>query len=130
MRIIANILVGLIAALHLYIAWFEMFAWTTRGPAVFPTIPAEIFPQTKSMAANQGLYNAFLAAGLIWALTIRDRMWSRNVAYFFLLCVAVAGVFGGLTVTPRIALIQTLPAVIAMVFVWSSGRTPSQSLRA
>ncbi|MEM8725353.1 MAG: DUF1304 domain-containing protein [Pseudomonadota bacterium] len=123
MRVIANILIGLVAALHIYIAWFEMFAWTTRGPAAFPTIPEEIFPQTVSMAANQGLYNAFLAAGLIWALTIRDRIWSDRVAYFFLLCVAVAGVFGALTVTPRIALIQSVPAVLAIGFVWASSRS-------
>ena len=118
MKILASIGIGLIAALHLYIAWFEMFAWTTRGPAVFSAFPADLFEPTTAMAANQGLYNSFLAAGLIWSLFIKDREWHRRVATCFLLFVAIAGLFGATTVSPRIVLVQTVPAVIALVLVW------------
>ncbi|MEM8919413.1 MAG: DUF1304 domain-containing protein [Pseudomonadota bacterium] len=117
---LAAIVVGLIAILHLYIAWFEIFAWTTRGPAVFSSFPVDLFEPTKAMAANQGIYNSFLAAGLIWSLFIRDALWRRNVATCFLLFVAVAGIFGAVTVTPRIAVVQTLPAVVGLVLVWLS----------
>ena len=84
MRLLFLGLVALIAVLHLYIAWFEIFAWTSRGPEVFDTLPAELFPQTAQLAANQGVYNAFLAVGLIWALFIRDSIWQRRVAICFL----------------------------------------------
>ncbi len=115
-RKIATTLTGLIAALHLYIAWFEMFAWTTRGPKVFTSFPAELFEPTVAMAANQGLYNAFLAAGLIWSLFIRDPQWSLRVALCFLIFVAIAGIFGAATVSPRILFVQTVPAALAIVF--------------
>lgn len=114
MRYLALVLVALIALLHFYIAWFEIFAWTTRGPKVFTTFPPELFAQTVDMAANQGIYNAFLAAGLSWALLIRDPKWQGNVAICFLMFVAVAGVFGAVTVTTRTLFIQTVPAVIAI----------------
>ncbi len=114
MRIVALVLIGLIALLHTYIAWFEIFAWETRGPNVFSSFPTELFSQTVEMAANQGIYNAFLAAGLFWALTIKDTHWQRNVAVCFLIFVAVAGVFGAVTVTTKTLYIQTLPAVIAL----------------
>lgn len=117
MRPIALILVALIALLHFYIAWFEIFAWTTRGPKVFTDFPPELFAQTVEMAANQGIYNAFLAAGLTWALVIRDPKWQLNVAICFLLFVAVAGVFGAFTVTTRTLFIQTVPAAIALILL-------------
>ncbi len=123
MRIVAAVLIGLIAALHLYIAWFEMFAWVERGPTVFPMLAADLFEPTRAMAANQGLYNSFLAVGLIWSLLIKDPIWRDRVAYCFLLFVAVAGIFGALTVSPRIALIQTVPSVLAMVCVFLASRT-------
>ena len=122
MQRIANILIGLIAALHLYIAWFEMFAWTTRGPEVFPSFPPELFEPTTVMAANQGLYNSFLAAGLIWSLLIKDHKWSFNVAKCFLIFVAVAGVFGAATASTSILYVQTVPAVIAMVVAYLGHR--------
>jgi putative membrane protein len=115
---IANILIGLIAALHLYIAWFEMFAWTTRGPKVFPLFPPELFEPTTVMAANQGLYNSFLAAGLIWSLLIKDQKWRFNVAMCFLIFVAVAGVLGAATASTSILYVQTVPALIAMIFAY------------
>ncbi len=115
MRIVSLTLVALIAALHAYIAWFEIFAWETRGPKVFTSFPADLFPKTVQMAANQGIYNAFLSAGLLWSLFITDRAWQRNVACCFLIFVAIAGLFGAATVTTRTLYVQTLPALLALV---------------
>ena len=112
---VSQILIGFIAFLHLYILWMEMFAWETRGKAVFKKVLApELFTPTKGLAANQGLYNGFLAAGLIWSLCISDPMWQTNVATFFLICVAVAGLYAGLTADKKIIFIQTIPASIAL----------------
>lgn len=122
MQRIANILIGLIAALHLYIAWFEMFAWTTRGPKIFTSFPAELFEPTTVLAANQGLYNSFLAAGLVWSLLIKDHKWRFNVAMCFLIFVAVAGVFGAATASSSILYVQTVPAVVAMAFAYIGHR--------
>lgn len=122
MRVVSQALIGLIALLHLYIAWFEIFAWTSRGPNIFSTFPPELFAQTIDMAANQGIYNAFLAAGLIWSFFIGDRKWQANVAACFLIFVAVAGVFGAVTVTSKTLIIQTVPAVLALVLVWMGRR--------
>ncbi|GAB5446457.1 DUF1304 domain-containing protein [Gymnodinialimonas sp.] len=118
----AALIIAVIAALHLYIAWFEIFAWTTRGPVVFSTFPPELFEQTTAMAANQGLYNAFLSAGLIWSLLIRDARWRINVGACFLLFVAVAGIFGAFTVSSRIMAVQTGPAVLGLVFLFLAKR--------
>lgn len=112
-----DVLIGLIAALHLYFLWFEMFAWTTKGRKVFKNLPPEIFEPTRPMAANQGLYNGFLAAGLIWSLLIDDPAWKTNVAFFFLGCVAVAGIYGALTVERKIFFVQALPALIAILLI-------------
>jgi putative membrane protein len=117
MNKIANILIAAIALLHFVIAYVEMFAWTTIGPKMFASFPAELFEPTQSMAANQGIYNAFLAVGLVWALVIKDQAWSRNVATCFLLFVAAAGLFGALTVSITILFVQTVPSVIALVFL-------------
>ncbi len=94
-----------------------MFAWTTKGKKTFKSFPADLFEKTKSMAANQGLYNGFLAAGLIWSLLIDDEMWSINVAYFFLGCVIVAGFYGAATVQKSIFYVQALPAIIALAAI-------------
>lgn len=120
MTIAAYVLIGLIAFIHLYILWFEMFAWTTKGPKVFRSFPKDLFEPTKAMAANQGLYNGFLAAGLIWSLLIQDVAWHQNVALFFLACVAVAGIYGALTADKKIIYVQTVPAVLAMALVLMS----------
>lgn len=117
MEIIIEILIGSVAFLHLYFLYFEMFAWTTKGPKIFRNFPKDLFVPTKSMAANQGLYNGFLAAGLIWTYFIEDSYWSENIALFFLGCVAVAGVFGALTVTKKIFFIQALPALVTISFI-------------
>jgi putative membrane protein len=80
MKLIAEILVGIVALEHLYILWMEMFSWTTMGPRTFKNFPEELFEKTKEIAANQGLYNGFLAAGLIWSLLITDEAWSTNLS--------------------------------------------------
>ena len=117
MSTLALILIGLIAILHIYIAWFEMFAWTSRGPKVFQSFPKDLFEPTKTLAANQGLYNVFLAAGLIWALFIQDPVWQPRVATCFLLFVAAAGIYGAMTASKRILYIQAVPAVLALILV-------------
>ena len=122
MRIASLVLIALIAGLHLYIAWFEIFAWETRGPEVFKDFPKDLFAPTKTLAANQGLYNAFLALGLIWSLLIRDRHLQKNVALCFLGFVAAAGIFGAATASLRILFIQALPALVAIILVLASGR--------
>ena len=122
MLMIARVLMGLIAALHLYIAYFEMFAWETTGARVFSTFPPELFSQTTVLAANQGIYNAFLAVGLIWAISITDREWQRKVGACFLLFIMVAGVVGAITISPRIMMIQTAPALLAAFLLWRSAR--------
>ncbi len=123
MRTATMILIAAIALLHFYIAWFEMFAWQTRGPQVFTTFPADLFAQTVQMAANQGLYNAFLGAGLVWSLLIKEARWQMNVAACFLIFVAVAGVFGAATVTIKTLLLQTVPAVAALILLYQSRKT-------
>jgi len=119
---IAAVLIGLIAVLHFYIAWFEIFAWVERGPNAFPSLPIDLFEPTKAMAANQGLYNAFLGLGLVWSLLIKDVQWRANVATCFLLFVATAGVFGALTVSPKILFVQTIPSLIALGLLFLSRR--------
>jgi putative membrane protein len=117
MELAASILIGIIALIHIYILGFEMFAWTTRGPKVFRSFPKELFEPTKTMAANQGLYNGFLAAGLIWSFFIDDLVWKDNVSVFFLTCIAIAGIFGTATASKKIFFIQALPALIALALV-------------
>lgn len=117
MKWIASVLIALIAVEHIYILWIEMFAWTTKGRATFKSLPADLFESTRKLAANQGLYNGFLAAGLIWALLIGDPLWAKNVAIFFLGCVVVAGLYGGITAGKAIFIKQMLPAAIALAAV-------------
>ncbi|MEO6304756.1 MAG: DUF1304 domain-containing protein [Bacteroidia bacterium] len=116
MKLISEILILLVAIIHFYIVYLEMFAWTTKGKATFKSFPADLFEKTKGLAANQGLYNGFLAVGLIWSLLIFDVNWSCNVAYFFLGCVMVAGIYGAVTVQKTILFVQTIPAGLALLF--------------
>ena len=112
MTIAANIMIGLVALLHVYFLVLEMFLWDKpRGMRTFRTTP-EYAAASKTLAANQGLYNGFLAAGLTWGLFAGD-----PVKIFFLACVIVAGVFGAATVNLRILWIQALPAAIALALV-------------
>ena len=117
MELFAKIIIGLVAFIHLYIVWLEMFAWTTRGPKVFRNFPKELFKPTKALAANQGLYNGFLAAGLIWTFFISNTEWCTNVALFFLGCVFIAGVYGTVTASKKILFVQAIPALIGIVLV-------------
>lgn len=117
MEIASKIIIALIAALHLYFLYFEMFAWETIGKKTFKSLPAELFPKTKGLAANQGLYNGFLVAGLVWSLLIEDPRWSFYVAVFFLSCVLVAGIFGAVTASKKIFWVQGLPALIGLILV-------------
>lgn len=117
MDIAINIIIGFVAFFHLYIMWFEMFAWTTRGPKVFRNFPKDLFPKTTALAANQGLYNGFLAAGLIWTFFIEEEAWRQNIALFFLGCVAVAGTYGALTADKKIFFVQALPAILGILVI-------------
>jgi putative membrane protein len=113
---IANLLTGLVAVIHVYILVLEMFLWDTpRGRKAFGTTEA-FARESKVLAANQGLYNGFLAAGLAWGIWLGDA--GDPVKFFFLLCVAVAGGYGAATVGIRILLIQTVPAIIALLAVY------------
>ncbi|RXH24735.1 membrane protein [Bradyrhizobium zhanjiangense] len=115
MILIANLLVALVAILHVFFLILEMFLWDKPlGLKVFRNTPdkAEI---TKVLAANQGLYNGFLAAGLIWGLVHGNPAFAFQTKAFFLLCVIVAGAYGAATVSPRILMVQALPAAIALV---------------
>lgn len=117
MSIVATILVALVALLHIYILVLEMFLWTgPRGQKAFGLTP-EFAAATKSLAANQGLYNGFLAAGLIWGLLHPAPEFAWQIQMFFLACVAVAGLYGAATASRKILFIQTVPAVIAMLAV-------------
>lgn len=121
MDILIKVLTVVIALLHLYFLYFEMFAWETTGRKIFRSLPKDIFPKTKSMAANQGLYNGFLVAGLLWPLFISDPEWSRNILLFFLGCVSAAGLYGGMTVDKKIFFVQALPALVTIVLVLLAG---------
>ena len=117
MEILINCLIILVMLLHLYFLWFEMFAWETKGPKIFRHFPKELFKPTKSMAANQGLYNGFLAVGLFWTFFITDIVWRNNIALFFLSCVAIAGIYGALSVSKKIFFIQALPALLCILLI-------------
>ncbi len=118
MHYIANVLTALVLLEHVYIVWMEMFAWETAGKRSFgKALPAELFKPTKGLAANQGLYNGFLVAGLAWSFLINDSIWSHNVRLFFLGCVLVAGIFGGMTASKKIFFVQGVPALLALLSV-------------
>jgi putative membrane protein len=118
MQILAQIFIALVALEHIYILWMEMFAWETAGKRTFKgALSADLFKPTKTLAANQGLYNGFLAAGLIWTFFISDPVWKSYVALFFLSCVAVAGIYGAITASRKIFFVQAMPAIVALVFV-------------
>ncbi len=120
MHIALKVLVLLIALEHLFILWIEMFAWTTKGQKIVKDADPSFMEQTKSMAANQGLYNGFLSAGLIWSLFITDNVWSYNIAFFFLGCVVVAGTYGALSASKSIFFKQALPALLVIIALFIS----------
>lgn len=114
---LAVIAVAIVALIHVFVACVEIFAWETRGRAFFRQFPDEFFPMTKVLAINQGVYNLFLAAGLVWALTIRDMIWQQNIALLFLAFVAIAGIVGAATASPKLFLYQSVPALAAIALV-------------
>ena len=115
---IANSLVALVAALHIYFLILEMFLWTKPlGLKTFRNSP-EKAADSAVLAANQGLYNGFLAAGLIWGLLHSAPGFAFQIKVFFLLCVIVAGIYGAATVSRRILLVQAAPAAIALILLW------------
>ena len=116
MMILANILVALVAVLHLGFLVLEMFLWNNPvGRKTFKMTP-EYAQDSATLAANQGLYNGFLAAGLIWGLVSSE----TSVKIFFLICVIVAGIFGGLTAKRSILYMQALPGLLALIAVYLS----------
>ncbi|MGZ3766349.1 MAG: DUF1304 domain-containing protein [Mucilaginibacter sp.] len=116
MDLIIKLLIGLIAFTHCYFLWLEMFAWTTRGPKAFNKTVEEL-ESSKTLAANQGLYNGFLAAGLLWTFKISNYYWQTNISLFFLICIAIAGIFGGVTVAKKIFYVQAAPALITIFLI-------------
>lgn len=115
MALITNIVVALVAALHVYFLALEMFLWDKPlGLKTFRMTP-EKAAITKVLAANQGLYNGFLAAGLVWGMCLGEA--GVGIKLFFLCCVIVAGVYGAITVGRKILFIQAMPASVALIFV-------------
>ena len=115
---IANCLVALVAALHIYFLVLEMFLWTRPlGLKTFRNT-TEKAANSAVLAANQGLYNGFLAAGLIWGLVQATPAFALQIKTFFLLCVIVAGVYGAATASRRILYVQAAPAAIALILLW------------
>ncbi len=112
MPVAAQVIIAVVALQHLFFLVLEMFLWDKPlGMKIFRLTP-ERAAASKSLAANQGLYNGFLAAGLLWALVLGAE--GRAIAIFFLNCVLVAGVFGAATVSKRILFVQALPAAIGL----------------
>ncbi len=115
MELIANVLIALVAALHIYFLILEMFLWDKPyGLRVFGQ-SREAAKASKVLAMNQGLYNGFLAAGLLWGLSLGGAGFSIKI--FFLICVVIAGVFGGVTVSRKIFFVQAAPAVLALALL-------------
>ena len=120
MNIITSVLVGLVALLHFYFLILEMFLWTRpTGRRVFRQT-VEQAQASAVLAANQGLYNGFLAAGLIWGLVHPVALQGREIQIFFLICVVVAGLYGASSVSRRILFVQALPALLALLMVLSA----------
>ena len=120
MRLAASVAIALVAALHVYFLVLEMFLWRTPfGRRTFGTT-VDFAKSSAVLAANQGLYNGFLAAGLLWGLVWYGVTSGRAILTFFLVCVVVAGLFGGFTVSRRILIVQAIPAVIAVALLWLS----------
>lgn len=118
MTLAANVVVGLIGLLHVYILVLEMFLWDKpRGMKAFGNSQAAA-AATKVLAANQGLYNGFLAAGLFWGLWLGSA--GTGVKIFFLLCVFIAGIYGGMTASRKIIFIQSVPAAIGLTLLFLS----------
>ncbi|MBI1860210.1 MAG: DUF1304 domain-containing protein [Deltaproteobacteria bacterium] len=119
MTVIAEILVGLVAALQAYFLIMEMFLWQTPGVRRSLGLTSEFAKQTASLAKNQGLYNGFLSAGLVWGLYARDPL-DFQIKIFFLVCILVAGLYGAATASRQILFVQALPALLALAALVAS----------
>jgi putative membrane protein len=118
MNAIANTLVALVAALHVYFLTLEIFFWTKPlGLRVFGNSQQKA-ADSAVLAANQGLYNGFLAAGLVWGLLQPNVAFAFQIKVFFLLCVIVAGLYGAVSVSRKILFVQAAPAALALIFLW------------
>jgi putative membrane protein len=118
MIFIANVLVAVVAALHVFFLALEMFLWTKPlGLKIFRN-STEKARDSAVLAANQGLYNGFLAAGLVWGLVHPNPGFAFQIKVFFLLCVIVAGAYGAATVSRRILYVQAAPAALTLVLLW------------
>ena len=115
MEAIALTLVALVALEHIYILYLEMFAWTKPATLKKFGMTAEQAETSKTLAANQGLYNGFLAAGLVWGLVHPNAQVGEQIQLFFLICVMVAALYGGLTAKKSILIVQGLPATLALI---------------
>jgi putative membrane protein len=114
MKILSDVLVLVVALMHFGFLYLEMFLWTKpAGLKVFRNTP-ERAEMMKALAANQGLYNGFLAAGLIWSVTASSQLFEFDIKIFFLACVILAALFGAFTVSRRILFVQGLPAILAL----------------
>lgn len=123
MQLLANVAVGFVALLHLVISVAEMFLW--KRPAVYGRLDRFNFSQDEAdkvapIVANAGLYNAFIASGLIWSLCSSDA--SQSLKFFFLTCVVIAGIYGAATLKRTTLVLQTLPALLAICLVWMANR--------
>ena len=118
MLFIAAALILAVAALHVYFLVLEMFLWTAPVGLRTFRMTAEFAESTKTLAANQGLYNGFLAGGLVWALVAFGIPAGRPVLTFFLVCIVIAGAYGAATVSRRILVVQAVPALVAGGFLW------------
>jgi putative membrane protein len=114
MTVVADVLVGLVALIHVYILVLEMFLWTAPRTRAGFGITAEFAESSKALAANQGLYNGFLAAALVWGLIVSDPT-GFQLKLYGVLCVIVAGLYGAATASKRILLVQVLPGGLALV---------------
>lgn len=122
MATVAVLLVAVVALIHVYIVILEMFLWRTpRGLRSFGTTQS-FADESAALAANQGLYNGFLVAGLVWGLVAADPV-GFQVKIFFLACVVVAGLYGAATVSRRILVVQAVPAALALAAVLIAGST-------
>ena len=119
-NIAAAVMIAIVAALHIYFLVLEMFLWRTPFGLRTFRMTKEVADSSAVLAANQGLYNGFLAAGLLWSLLAYGVEGGRPILTFFLLCVIVAGIYGAATVSRRILFIQAVPAAIALILVWLS----------
>ncbi len=118
MAVVSHTASGVMAAIHVYILVLEMFLWNTpRGRKAFRLTP-DFAKQSAPLAANQGLYNGFLAAGLVWGITHPVAEFATQIELFFLGCIVVAGAYGTVTANRKILFVQALPGAVSFLLVW------------